>query len=33
MGFPIIVDERLAPGTVELRSGKEVVRVINLATE
>ena len=31
MGFKIIVDESLAPGTVELRSGKEAIRVINLA--
>ena len=30
LGFPIIVDETLAPGTIELRNGKEVVRVINL---
>jgi hypothetical protein len=30
MGFPIFVDEALAPGTVELRNGKEVVRVLNL---
>lgn len=30
MGFPVFVDRTLAPGTCELRSGKEVVRVINL---
>lgn len=30
-GVRIVEDKSLAPGTVELRSGKEVVRVINLA--
>jgi hypothetical protein len=30
MGVRIILDDTLASGTVELRSGKEVVRVINL---
>lgn len=32
MGFPIIVDATLPPGTVELRSGTDVVRIINLST-
>lgn len=30
MGLAIITDEALAPGTVELRNGKEVIRIINL---
>lgn len=30
MGFPIVVDEKMPPGTVELRNGSEVIRIINL---